>query len=165
MVRKTLTLVVVSLLLASLGLAQSKSADKKASAAPTNAPDKALMQKILDAWSTMDTNVVGQYYDKASSDVFYDVAPVKYDSWAQYVEGVQKLFGTLQSIKFATNDDATVHHAGNFAWGTSTVKTVMTDKSGKVTNLDCRWTVVWEKKGPHWLVVHDHFSAPMEAAK
>jgi ketosteroid isomerase-like protein len=39
------------------------------------------------------------------------------------------------------------------------------DKADKTTNLDRRWTTVWEKKGPNWLIVHEHFSAPTEPPK
>jgi len=27
--------------------------------------------------------------------------------------------------------------------------------------MDARWTTVWEKRGNNWLIVHDHFSAPL----
>ena len=34
-------------------------------------------------------------------------------------------------------------------------------KEGMNEPLDGRWTVVWEKRGKDWLIVHDHFSAPL----
>jgi ketosteroid isomerase-like protein len=159
MLHKALCFVVMCLMFASQAVAQTKPAEKKS--APSGVPDKALIQEILNAWGTMDTSVVGKYYDHAPTNVFYDVSPLKFDGWAQYTVGVNQLFNTLKSINFSVNDDAAVHHAGNLAWGNSTVKTVMTDKTGKVTRLDCRWTIVWEKKGADWLIVHDHFSVPM----
>lgn len=164
---RALVLFVTCLLFSSLALAQGKSAEKKAAGKPAAAgvPDKALMQKVLAAWENINIDEVSKYYDQAPSDVFYDVAPVKYQGWSQYAAGVKELAATIKSIQFTLNDDAVVHHAGNLAWGTATVATAMTDKSDKTTNLSCRWTVVWEKKGANWLIVHDHFSAPMEAPK
>ena len=153
---KAFVLCFTCLLFSSLALAQGK---------PSGVPDKAYMQKILDAWASMNTETVAKYYDHAPSDVFYDVAPVKYNGWAEYAAGVKQLSGTLNSIKFTANDDAAVHRAGNLIWGTVTVKTVMTDKAGKTTNLDCRWTIVWEKRGANWVIVHDHFSAPLPEPK
>ncbi len=167
---KALALVVICLLCSSIALTQAKSAEKKAPAkaaaqAAAGMPDKALLQQILDAWGTLNPDNVAKYYDQAATDVFYDVAPVKYNGWAEYAAGFRQLAATLQALKFTLNDDATVHHAGNLAWGTATVRTAMTDKSGKTTNVDCRWTMVWQKKGADWVIVHDHFSAPMEAPK
>jgi ketosteroid isomerase-like protein len=145
------------LLISCVAAAQGKSAEKKSS----GAPDKAHMQKVLDAWSTMNTDEVGKYYDQAPGDVFYDVSPLKYNGWSEYAAGVKKLFDTLKSVKFTLNDDATVHHAGNLAWGTATVKMAMVDKGGKTSNLDCRWTALFEKKGANWVIVHDHYSTPL----
>jgi ketosteroid isomerase-like protein len=152
------------LLFASLALAQAQSAVKKSAPTEAGVPNKAFIQEILNAWSTMDLSAVGKYYNHAPTNVFYDLAPMKYDGWTQYASGIQPFFNTLKSINFSANDDATVHHAGKLAWGTSTVKTVMTDKNGKVTSVDCRWTIVWEKRGNDWVIVHDHFSAPMQSA-
>lgn len=158
---KALVLLFTSLLFSSFALAQGKPAEK----ASAGVPDKAFMEKISEAWSTMNLDNIAKYYDPAPSLAFYDIAPLKYTGWAQYAAGSKQEFAGLKSIKFIVNDDAAVHHAGNLAWGTATVKTTMTDKAGKVTKLDCRWTVVWEKKGASWVIVHEHFSAPMEARK
>ncbi len=161
MVRKILPLVLCGLLLTSIAFAQAKPAAKKPASAATGAPDRALLQKVLEAWATLNTDSVAKYYDQAPNDVFYDVAPVKYTGWQEYANGFKQMAETVKSIQFTLNDDATVHHAGNWAWATATAKMVMTDKSDKVTNLDTRWTTVWEKKGAKWVIVHDHFSAPL----
>jgi ketosteroid isomerase-like protein len=163
--QKALSIFVISVAFASLALAQAKSAEQKSAPVATGIPDKALIQKVLDAWSSMDTSIVGKYYDQAPTNVFYDVDPIKYVGWSQYDSGVKQVYANLKSIKFTANDDATVHRSGNFAWGTATVKTEIVDKTGKVTNLPCRWTIVWEKRKANWLIVHDHFSVPVEPPK
>jgi ketosteroid isomerase-like protein len=37
----------------------------------------------------------------------------------------------------------------------------MVPKDGKTENLEGRWTVIWEKRGDNWLVVHEHVSVPL----
>lgn len=142
--------------------AQGKS---KAPAKAAGAPDKAILQKVMDAWVTMDISQPAKYYDQAPDDVFYDIAPLKYNGWSEYAKGVTALFGTLQSAKATVNDDAVMHHAGNLAWATATVHFEMTPKSGSPNIMDCRWTSIWEHKGGKWLIVHDHFSAPLAEPK
>lgn len=164
---KALALIFACLILTSAAVAQAKPAAKKPAAVATTAgvPDKALMQKIIEAWQTMNPDNPAKYYDKSADRVFYDVAPVKYVGWQQYEQGSRAMFPTIESLKFKLNDDATVHRAGNFAWGTATVHTDMTLKGGQPQSLEARWTVVWEKKGANWLIVHDHFSAPLPEQK
>jgi len=38
----------------------------------------------------------------------------------------------------------------------------MTHKNGKVDMGDLRWTVVFEKQGGKWLIVHEHVSMPVQ---
>ena len=39
----------------------------------------------------------------------------------------------------------------------------MTKKSGAKDELDFRWTVIWDKEGTDWLIIHEHVSVPMGA--
>ncbi len=164
---KVLLAVLLCLLVTTAAVAQAKPAAKKpaAAVASTGVPDKALMQKIMDAWQSMNVEDAAKYYDKGAMNVFYDAAPLKYVGWPEYAKGSQAMFDTLESLKIALNDDAVVHHSGNLAWGTATAKMVMTPKGGQPLPLEGRWTLVWEKKGANWLVVHEHFSAPMPEPK
>jgi hypothetical protein len=51
--------------------AAAKKSDAKTSG-PT--PDKALLQKLLDGWNTMDPANVAQYYEQGPH-TFFDIAP------------------------------------------------------------------------------------------
>lgn len=155
-------LMLCCLFLLTFASAQGKS---KAPAKAAAAPDKAMLQKVMDAWMSLDISQPAQFYDKAPGDVFYDIAPLKYNGWSEYAKGVQALYDTLQSAKGTVNDDAVVHHAGSLAWATATVAFEMTPKSGSPESLECRWTSVWEHKGGKWVIVHDHFSAPLPQPK
>ena len=134
------------------------------SAARTGVPDKALMQKIWDGWSTLDPTNVAQFYDKSPDNAFYDITPVKYDGWEAYQKGTQGLREMFNSAKFTVNDDARVHSSGDGALGTATVTAQLTGKDGKTQNTTLRWTVIWANQGGQWLIVHEHVSAPLREA-
>ena len=168
MTRRIAVVVAACVLVSSFAFAQGKPAGKKEgqpAATAAGMPDKALLQRVLDAWGTMNPDNVAKYYDQAATDVFYDLAPLKYVSFKEYTAGVKQMFATLSALKFTMNDDTVVHPTATLAWTTSTVKVTMTDKAGKVTNPECRWTTIWQKKGGNWVIVHDHFSTPMEPPK
>ncbi|HYA22848.1 MAG TPA: nuclear transport factor 2 family protein [Terriglobales bacterium] len=136
----------------------SQSAAKKMAAGP---PDKALMQKIWDGWATLDPANVAKFYAKGPH-VFFDIAPLKYNSWDEYQQGVKNVLAPYQSATLTVNDDAQIHSAGQMVWGTATVKSDLTEKSGKHDLGIFRWTVVWQKQGGQWLIVHEHISAPLQ---
>src|SRR5690349_18258952 len=55
----------------------------------TPPPDRAYLQKIWDAWSTLDPANAAPYYSKDPQNVFYDLTPMKYTGWAAYEQGVK----------------------------------------------------------------------------
>jgi len=135
-----------------------KPAAKKASAGA--APDKAYLQKIWDGWGTLDPANTAKFY-ATGPHTFFDIAPLKYNSWDEYEKGVKGVVGGYKSAKFTVNDDADIHTHGDLVWATATVKDEMTNKAGKVEMGNFRWTVVWEKQNGKWLIVHEHVSEPL----
>src|SRR5579871_2770442 len=82
-------LLAVSLCLLAMTMAvsaQGKKSPMQKSAGP--APDKASMQKIWDGWSTLDPANVAKYY-ATGPHTFFDIAPLKYNSFEQYSAGVK----------------------------------------------------------------------------
>lgn len=136
-----------------------KPAAKKASAGP--APDKAYLQKIWDGWSTLDPANTAKFY-ATGQHAFFDIAPLKYNSWEEYEKGVKGVLAGYKSAKFTVNDDAEIHAQGDLVWATATVKDEMTNKAGKVEMGNFRWTVVFENEDGKWLIVHEHVSAPLQ---
>jgi len=127
----------------------------------TSGPDfKALMAKTIAAWATLDPAKAAPYYAKDVGLAFYDLAPLKYTGWAEYQAGTTQLFAGFSSLKLAVNDDVRTQQRGNVAWGSATVRGEMVKKDGSKQALDARWSVIWEKRGNDWLVVHEHFSLP-----
>jgi ketosteroid isomerase-like protein len=143
---------------AALAFAQQKKAAAKPAA---GTPDKAHLQKIWDAWSTLDPANPAPFY-ASGAHVFYDIAPLKYDSWDEYQKGVVAVLAPFKSARMTVNDDAHIHTAGPIVWATATVKEDATMKSGKREMGNFRWTVVFEKQNGKWLIIHEHISVPAQ---
>lgn len=151
-----------AVLLCLLTLALSAAAKPAArKTAASSAPDKAYLQKIWDAWATLDPANVETFY-AAGPHTFFDIAPLKYGSWDEYEKGVKVVLSGYKSAKFTVNDDAAIHPHGDLAWATATVKEEMTTKAGKVEMGNFRWTVVFENRDGKWVTVHEHVSAPLQ---
>jgi len=132
------------------------SADNKGSV-----PDKALMQKIWSAWASLNPANAAQYYAKGDH-VFFDIAPLKYNSWDEYQKGGASLEANYKAATFTVNDDAQIHDAGKIVWGAATVKYDMVEKSGKHDMGNFRWTVIWQQQDGKWLIAHEHVSEPVQ---
>jgi ketosteroid isomerase-like protein len=159
MQRKLYSAVTVALMLmTTLAFAQDKKGAAKSAA---GIPDKAHLQKIWDAWSTLDPANPAPFY-ASGSHVYYDIAPLKYASWDEYQKGVVAVLAGFKSAKLTVNDDAQIHTAGPIVWATATVKEDAILKSGKSEMGNFRWTVVFEKQNGKWLIVHEHISEPAQ---
>lgn len=156
--RRIGAVVLAVVFLSSLTIAQEKKSGAKGSA---GAPDKALMQKIWDAWSTLDPANAAPFY-ASGQHVFFDIAPLKYGGWDEYQKGVVAVLADFKTAKMTVNDDAELHAAGPIYWGTATVKEDATMKSGKREMGNFRWTVVFQKENGKWLIVHEHISVPAQ---
>jgi ketosteroid isomerase-like protein len=157
--KRLLTALLCLLALTLSGAAQTKKAAmKKSGAGP--APDKSYLQKIWDGWSTLDPANAAKYY-ATGPHVFFDIAPLKYNSWDEYEKGVKGVLAGYKSAKFTVNDDAAVHPQRDLVWITATVHEEMTTKAGKVEMGNFRWTAIFENEDGKWLIVHEHVSAPL----
>jgi len=123
---------------------------------------RALVPKIVASWETLDFAKIEPYYAADADLAYFDLAPLKYNNWAEYRAGAQKgLFEPNSSIKLKVNDDLRVHSRGALAWATFTFGADITPKQGASSHLDGRWTMVLEKRAKGWIVVHEHVSAPL----
>ncbi len=135
-----------------------RSAPKKSVAPPP--PDKAYLQQIWDGWSTLNPDNVARFY-ATGPHTFFDIAPLKYNSWDEYETGVKAVLAGYKSAKFTLNDDLAIHPHGDLVWVTATVKEEMTAKSGKIDMGNFRWTAVFENQDGKWVIVHEHVSVPV----
>lgn len=161
MLKRIFTVSCCLLALTLCGSAQTKkSSMTKAAAGPV--PDKAYLQKVWDGWSTLDPANVAKYYATTGSHVFFDIAPLKYNSWDEYEKGVKGVLAGYKSAKFTVNDDVAIHPHGDLVWVTATVAEEMTTKAGKVEMGNFRWTAILENQDGKWLTVHEHVSEPLQ---
>jgi ketosteroid isomerase-like protein len=123
--------------------------------------DKARLEQVLAAWSSLDIPKTAEFYAKDANLVFYDATPLKYSNWAEYEKGLREGVKYLKSVTFRLRDDTQLHHQGNLTWATATVDSEIVLKDGSCRKMDLRWTSIWEKRSKNWLIVHDHFSVPV----
>jgi ketosteroid isomerase-like protein len=157
---------IVSVLVIALMLSVASSVSAQTRKAPAKtaleAEFRAMIAEYYTAWSTLNPDKAAKYYAKDADIVFYDVAPLKYNSWTEYRAGVIKAFTEpMASGKLTPNDDLKVSHRGTIVWTTVTFHLSAKPKAGGEMELDCRHTAIWEKRGGKWLIVHEHVSAPL----
>jgi ketosteroid isomerase-like protein len=125
-------------------------------------PDlKAMMRKTMEAWQTLDPAKAAPLYAKDATLAFYDIAPLKFTGWAEYAQGTAQIFAGFSSLKITINDDLRTERRGNVAWATATFRADIVNKDGSQVALDGRWTLIWERRGDEWLIVHEHGSVPL----
>jgi ketosteroid isomerase-like protein len=123
---------------------------------------RTLVPRIVASWETFDLSKIEPYYAGDADLAYFDLAPLKYNNWAEYRATVPKvLFEPNTSLKLRVNDDLRVHSRGSLAWATFTFGADITPKQGATSHLDGRWTMVFEKRSKGWTVVHEHVSAPL----
>lgn len=131
----------------------------------TEVPDKETFQKVMDAWCSMEPAQPARIYAKDPGLLFFDMTPMKYTGFEEFVTGVQTLFlNEFQSGKAHVNDDARMYASENMAFGTATVRFQALRKNGETVEMNFRCTLVWEKRDDEWLVVHEHTSVPVDSA-
>jgi ketosteroid isomerase-like protein len=163
MTRRSLSKVISTSCLAVLiAIAASAQTKKTPTKMGIEAEFKAMIDQYYTAWSTLNPDNAAKYYAKDADIVFYDVAPLKYNAWAEYKAGVIKAFTeTMSSGKLTPNDDLKINQRGNIVWTTVTFHLSAKPKAGGAMEVDCRHTAIWEKRGGKWLIVHEHVSAPL----
>ncbi len=127
---------------------------------------KSIITRYYSAWSSLDPDKAAEFYAKDADIVFYDIAPLKYNGWAEYKEGVKKNF-TEQVVSgsgsLVPKDDLNVTRRGNIVWTTVTFHLSGKLKAGGAMELDARHTAIWELRGGKWLIVHEHVSTPLQS--
>ena len=123
---------------------------------------KALIEQYYAAWNTGDPEKASPLYAKDANLIFYDIAPLKYKGWAEYDSGVRNVLGTFASAKFVPQQDLNVTRHGSVAWTTVTWHLSGKKKNGESVDMDGRQTAIWENRSGKWLIVHEHFSAPLQ---
>ena len=121
---------------------------------------KPMVVKYWAAWEK-GPDAAAPLYAKDPRLVFYDLEPLKYVGWSEYKAGVvPNILAKFDSMKFTVNDDVQTTAHGNIAWTTATVRGDGALKGGTQVHVTMRHTVIWERRGKDWLIVHEHVSMP-----
>jgi len=122
-----------------------------------------LVKAYYAAWNTLNTDNAGKFYAKDADLVFFDVAPLKYaGGWKEYSETFKKdVLPGFASLVLTPGNDLKVTRKGNIALVTLTFHLAAKQKDGQALEFDGRHTIVWEKRGAQWLIIHEHISKPL----
>jgi ketosteroid isomerase-like protein len=129
--------------------------------ASDDAKFRVLIDDLCAAWSKGNADAPAKFYAKETGLVFYDVAPFSYHSWKEYHDGVQRELESVSEIKMTAGKDLRVSRRGMVAWTTVPMHLTEKEKDGKTTEMELRYTGIWEKRGANWMLVHDHLSAAL----
>ena len=110
--------------LAALALSATALAQGQAGGGGSAALDRAKLQEVLTAWSTLDPSKAGAFYAKDAGLAFYDIAPRKYSGWVEYDKGVRDVLKETKSLTLKLGTDAQIHPSGTIAWAAATVKVI-----------------------------------------
>jgi len=121
-----------------------------------------LIKRYYSAWNTLKPDNVASMYAKDADLVFFDIAPLKYSGWQEYRDNFEKNVAPgFASLTLTPNNDLKVTRGGNLALTTLTFHLSGKQKDGSALDFDCRHTIVWEKRGGRWLIIHEHVSKPL----
>ena len=149
--------------------AQSSPAPQSKASTPTAATgapvDRAYLQSIWDGWASNDIEKQGRFYAQGAGHLFFDVAPLKYNSWEEYKAGVAPSLKDMTKVTYTLSDDVQIHPAGPYTWVAGTLDMAGTSPQGEAQKLTLRWTAVLEQQNGHWVITHEHVSAPAEQSE
>ena len=122
----------------------------------------ALVKGYYAAWNTLNPDNPDRFYAKDADLVFFDIAPLKYANWQEYSDTFKKTVGPgFASLVLTPGNDVKVTRKGNIALVTLTFHLAAKQKDGQALEFDGRHTMVWEKRGTQWLIIHEHVSKPL----
>lgn len=121
-----------------------------------------LVKRYYSSWNTLNPDNVSSMYAKDADLVFFDIAPLKYNNWQEYHDVFKKEVAPgFASLVLKANNDVKTRRSGNMALTTLTFHLSAKQKDGTALDFDCRHTIVWEKRGSQWLIIHEHVSKPL----
>ena len=124
---------------------------------------KAVVQGYYAAWNTLNPDNAAKFYAKDADLVFFDIAPLKYaGGWREYSDNFRKSVAPgFASLVLTPGNDIKITRKGDIALATLTFHLAARQKDGQALEFDGRHTLVFEKRGAQWLIIHEHISKPL----
>ena len=169
--KKTVASLIAACLMVSVAAAQSGATSKSSTKSggkgtSSTAPklDRAHLEKIWAAWQTLDPANAAPYYSKDPSNVYFDIAPLKYVGWDAYAKGAKQLLSDFKAVKFTLGNDARITPlSSEYSLVTATWHADITHQNNAHEAMDGRWTALFKNEGGQWLDVHEQVSVPLAA--
>ena len=122
-----------------------------------------LIKRYYAAWNTLNPDNASFLYAQDADLVFFDIAPLKYSGgWREYRNNFKKNVAPgFSSLTLTPYNDMKIKRSGNMALTTLTFHLAAKQKDGGALDFDARHTIVWEKRGGQWLIIHEHVSKPL----
>jgi uncharacterized protein (TIGR02246 family) len=121
-----------------------------------------LIKSYYTAWNTLNPDNAASMYAKDADLVFFDIAPLKYSNWQEYSDNFKKNVAPgFTALTLTPNNDVKITRRGDMALTTLTFHLSAKGKDGTAMDFDCRHSIVWEKRGGKWLIIHEHVSKPL----
>jgi ketosteroid isomerase-like protein len=136
---------------------------RKTAPQPTNFQER--VEQYWKAWSSGDEKAIRGFYSTGPDAVFYDIGPLQHKGWDQYRLAVERSSTRGEQIEVTLPEKVAVHKRGALVWTTNTVHIKIQPASGPAREWDARQTLIWERRGPRWVILHEHLSVPMDVAQ
>lgn len=122
---------------------------------------KLILDRYIAAWNT-NAITPATFYSEDADAVYYDIfLPLAgYKGWKEFGASARAFFDAGGRMEITPYPDLQVKQSGDIVWTTMTFHLVVQQSGNEPTELDCRQTIIWEKHGKTWRIVHEHDSAP-----
>lgn len=122
----------------------------------------AMIKDYYAKWSTLNPDNPATFYAKDPDLVFFDIDPLKYTGWQQYHDNFKNNMAPgFSTLTITPYDDIKTNRSGNLAVSTLTFHLSAKAKDGSALEFDGRHTIVWQRRGSRWLMIHEHVSKPL----
>jgi len=150
-----LGLIGVAAVLTGAALAESSDADKQAITA--------LEQGIIKGAEAKDAKAVLANFADSDSLVVFDVIPPRECRGREaYLKNWQSALDGCADHPKMTIDDLVIETAGTMAYSHSIQHFTCSDAKGNKSTVTIRATDVYRKRDGKWLIVHEHYSVPVD---
>ena len=94
--RPRILLLGIAVILAMAAQPQTKTRSPEKQTTGGDAEVRTTLERLYAAWSDLDPAKAAPFYAKDADLTFFDVAPLKYNGWAEYAAGVPKAFAAYR---------------------------------------------------------------------
>lgn len=120
---------------------------------------RALCEQLFAAHRSLDPEAIMQLYAEQPNGLYFWERALAYD-YGQIAQTVGAIASSVAALTL-TPGEFRAGGTGDTGWFAVTFHAARTLPDGRAFETDGRFTVVAERIGAHWLIVHDHASLPL----